>query len=368
MAIDYYETLGVPRNADEDTIKKAYRKVALDSHPDRNPGNKAAEQRFKEASEAYSVLSDKVKRAQYDQFGHIPDGMGGGPGGQPFQGFGGFSDVFGDIFSDFFGAGGGPQAGGRGRQGVRGSDLQYNLEISFEQAAFGHSTEVVIPRQEECGTCGGSGARSGKDVEVCSVCQGSGQQRIQQGFFSVSTTCKKCSGSGRSIRYPCPKGHGRGRSKISRRLKINIPAGVDSGARLKLSGEGEAGANNGTSGDLYIALSVTPHPFFTRDEDHIYCEVPISFAQAALGAELIVPTLEGKVELKIPSGTQSGRHFRLRNKGIAHMRGGGRGDQFVKVLVETPTNLSTKQKEILKDFKKEEEKNSGKKNSKILKG
>ena len=347
---DYYEILEVPRTATEEEIKKAYRKVALKFHPDRNPGDATAEQKFKDASEAYSVLSDKVKRAQYDQFGHVPEGAGAeGPGFG--GGFGGFSDIFGDIFSDFFGTG--PR--GRGRTGERGSDLQYNLEITFEQAAFGFSTEINIPRMEECDQCGGTGARSSKDIDVCPVCQGSGQQRIQQGFFSVSTTCNRCHGMGRIIRQPCTKCHGQGRTRTQRKLKVTIPQGVDSGSRLKLSGEGEAGRAGGGPGDLYIVISVRPHPLFRRDDYDVYCEVPISMVQAALGGEIVAPTLDGKVELKIPPGTQSGRHFRLRGKGILYMRGGGRGDQYVEVSVETPTNLTERQRELLRDFEKEEQ-------------
>lgn len=347
---DYYEVLGVPRTASEDDLKKAYRKVALMYHPDRNPDDDTAETKFKEASEAYSILSDKVKRAQYDQFGHVPESMGGGGAG--FSGFGGFGDIFGDIFSDFFGAG----TRSRTRQGERGSDLQYNLEITFEQAAFGHSTEINIPRMEECDRCGGTGARSSKDIDVCPICQGSGQQRIQQGFFSVSTTCNRCRGMGRIVRAPCDKCQGQGRVRQYRKLKVTIPQGIDSGSRLKLNGEGEAGRNGGPRGDLYIGVAVRPHPFFLREEYDVHCEVPISIVQAALGAEIVVPTLDGKVELKIPPGTQSGRHFRLRGKGVPHIRGSGRGDQYVAAVVETPTNLTGRQRELLKEFSKEDQK------------
>jgi len=348
---DYYEILGVPRTATTDDLKKAYRKLAMKYHPDKNPGDKESERMFKECSEAYAVLSDPVKRAQFDQFGQVSEGMGEGAG---FSGFGGFSDIFGDIFSDFFGQG---QARGGGRpRGMRGADLQYNLEISFEQAAFGYATEISIPRMEECPTCGGTGARSSKDIEVCQVCNGSGQQRIQQGFFSVSTTCSRCHGQGRTVRNPCPKCSGQGLLRNFRKLKVNIPAGVDTGAKLKLTGEGEAGANGGPHGDLYIAIAVQPHPFFRREDHDLYCEVPVSLAQAALGADILVPTLGGKVELKIPAGTQSGKHFRLRGKGITHMRGNGRGDQYVQIMLETPTNLTPRQKELLEEFAKEGQK------------
>ncbi len=347
---DYYETLGVSRGADEEAVKKAYRKLALKHHPDRNPGDKAAEQRFKDASEAYAVLSDRSKRAQYDQFGHVEgmDQQGG-------AGFGGFSDVFGDIFSDFFG--GQSRSGDRTRGPRRGADLQYNMEVSFEQATAGYASEVTIPRRETCGTCGGIGAKSSKDVDVCPGCQGSGQQRIQQGFFSVATTCGRCHGSGRIIREYCPTCNGEGRVRNQHRLKVTIPAGVDTGARLKLSGEGEEGTNGGPPGDLYIAIAVQPHPFFHRDGDDVHCGVPVSMVQASLGTTIEVPTLEGRVELKIPPGTQSGRNFRLRGKGVSRLRGPGKGDQYVEVVVEIPTNLSGRQQDLLHEFAQEEKEN-----------
>jgi molecular chaperone DnaJ len=341
---DYYEILGVPRTATDEDLKKAYRQMALKYHPDRNPGNKEAEAKFKEASEAYAVLSDKTKRAQYDQFGHVEGNGGVGP---DFGAFSGFGDIFGDIFSDFFG---GPGAR-RPRGGpARGSDLQYNMEITFEQAAHGFSTEVNIPRLETCDTCGGIGARSAKDVEVCSQCHGTGQMRVQQGFFSVATTCSRCRGAGRIITSPCPTCHGEGRQRKTRKLRVTIPPGVDTGARLKLAGEGEHGPNGGPPGDLYIAISVQPHPFFQREDYDIISEVPITFVQAILGADIQVPTLEGKVELKIPPGTQSNKVFRLRGKGIAHVRGGGKGDQYVRVVVELPSAISEKQRELLRQY------------------
>jgi molecular chaperone DnaJ len=344
---DYYETLGVPRTASDEELKKAYRQLAMKHHPDRNPGNKEAEARFKDASEAYAVLSDKTKRAQYDQFGHVegnggPDMGGFGQQGQPF------GDIFGDIFSDFFG---GQGRGGRGRGGaMRGSDLQFNMDITFEQAAFGHATEVNIPRLETCDVCSGLGAKSSKDVEVCKTCQGTGQMRIQQGFFAVATTCSTCRGQGRIIRSPCAKCHGEGRLRKTHKLRVTIPAGVDTGHKLKLTGEGEHGAQGGPAGDLYIAINVQPHPFFQREDADILCEVPVTFVQAALGGDIEVPTLEGKVELKVPAGTQSQKVFRLRGKGIAQVRGGGRGDQYVRVLVEIPANLTAKQRELLNQF------------------
>ncbi|HUJ73485.1 MAG TPA: molecular chaperone DnaJ [bacterium] len=344
---DYYEILGVPRTASDEELKKAYRQLALKFHPDRNPNNKESEAKFKEASEAYAVLSDKTKRAQYDQFGHVEGNGGMGGAGFDFNASG-FGDIFGDIFQDFFGGG---ASRGRGRGGaMRGQDLQYNMEISFEQAAFGHSTEINIPRMETCDTCGGLGAKSAKDIEVCPACHGTGQMRIQQGFFSVATTCSTCRGAGKHVRNPCARCHGEGRVRRTHKLRVTIPAGVDSGARLKLSGEGEHGVNGGPAGDLYIAINVQPHPFFQREDSDILCEVPVSFVQAALGAEIEVPTLEGKVELKVPPGTQSQRMFRLRGKGLAHLRGMGRGDQFVRVIVEIPSNLSEKQRELLREF------------------
>ena len=349
---DYYEILGVPRAATEDELKKAYRQLAMKYHPDRNPNNKESESRFKEASEAYAILSDKAKRAQYDQFGHVEGN--GSPGGADFGGFGPggpFGDVFGDIFSDFFGG----QTRSRGRGGpLRGSDLQYNMDITFEQAAFGHATEVNIPRLETCDACGGLGAKSSKDVEVCAYCHGTGQMRIQQGFFSVATTCSHCRGQGRLIRTPCPKCRGEGRTRKTHKLRVTIPAGVDTGHKLKLSGEGEHGVQGGPAGDLYIAINVQPHPFFQREDADILCEVPVTFVQAALGGDIEVPTLEGKVELKVPAGTQSQKVFRLRGKGIAQVRGGGRGDQYVRVIVEIPASLTARQRELLKEFAQSE--------------
>ena len=341
---DYYDVLGVGRNASNDELKKAYRKIAMKNHPDRNPGDQAAEEKFKEASEAFEVLSNKEKRQRYDQFGHAAEGLGEG-----FSGFGqgsGFGDVFGDIFGEFFGAAGDR----RGQRGERGSDLQYNLEISFEEAAFGSSKEIDIPRLETCNACGGLGAKSQDDIEVCSNCGGSGQQRIQQGFFSVATTCAACSGRGKTIRNVCPTCRGKTRLKQKRKIRVNIPGGVDSGSRIKLSGEGEHGTNGGPSGDLYIVLRVQEHPVFQREEADLFCEVTISFTQAALGSEIEVPTLEGKARLKIPAGTQSHKIFRLRNKGVAQLRDNSRGDLHVRVVIETPNNLTQRQKELLEEF------------------
>jgi len=355
-AKDYYNILGVSRSASDEEIKKAYRKLAMQHHPDRNPGDKEAEQKFKDASEAYAVLSDKAKRNQYDQYGTV-EGMdqGGFGQGSPFGqgGFGGFGDIFGDIFGEFFE--GGQRGGQRGRQARRGSDLQYNMEISLEQAANGFDTEVTIPRHDSCGACGGLGAKSSKDVEVCSACQGSGQQRIQQGFFQVASTCGRCRGTGRIIKEYCHKCRGDGRVREQHRLKVTIPAGVDTGSRLKLAGEGEEGTNGGPRGDLYIAIMVQPHKFFERDGANLYCEVPISLGQAALGSSIKVPTLSGKVELKVPPGTQNAAQFRLKGKGVTSLRG-GKGDQYVRVVVEVPSNLTNRQKELLQEFEEEERK------------
>ncbi|MDH5559546.1 MAG: molecular chaperone DnaJ [Deltaproteobacteria bacterium] len=341
---DYYEILGVSKSSTPDEIKKTYRKLALKYHPDRNPGDKKAEESFKEISEAYEILSDPQRKAQYDQYGHVSDQFRGG-GGNPFDGSG-FGDMFGDVFGEFFG---GPRRQ-RGSRGEPGADLSYNMDMTFEQAAFGYSTELVIPRMETCDSCHGSGARTSKDIEPCRVCGGTGQQRIQQGFFSVATTCSSCRGTGKIIRTPCAKCHGRGRVNVRKKLKVNIPAGVDTGARVKLSGEGESGINGGPSGDLYLMINVLDHPIFERDAYDVYCRVPISITQASLGSELEVPTLEGRARLAIPAGTQNDRIFRLKNKGISRIHGGGKGDLFVRIVVEIPTNLNRKQKELLEEF------------------
>ncbi len=343
---DYYEVLGVSRNASADELKKAYRKVAMKHHPDRNPGNKKAEDKFKEASEAFEVLGDKEKRSRYDQFGHAAEGMGSGMGGFGAAGGTGFGDVFGDIFSEFFNASGGSSTS----RAERGSDLQYNMEISFNDAVFGSSKEIDVPRMETCEACSGLGAESETDIKICGSCGGTGQQRVQQGFFSVATTCSSCGGRGKIISNPCRTCHGRTLVSNTKRIRVNIPAGVSTGSRIKLTEEGEHGANGGSSGDLYIVLSVEDHSLFERDGADIFCEVPISIAQATLGTDLEVPTLEGKARLKIPAGTQTHRIFRMKNQGIAHLRGGSRGDLHVRTVVETPTKLSTRQKELLKEF------------------
>ncbi|MFS1523891.1 molecular chaperone DnaJ [Microbulbifer sp. 2304DJ12-6] len=342
---DYYEVLGVERGASDAELKKAYRRVAMKFHPDRNPDDKEAENRFKEANEAYEILADSQKRAAYDQFGHagVEGQMGGGSGG----GFGGFSDIFGDVFGDIFGGGGG---GGRRGGPARGSDLRYDLELDLEDAVRGTTVKIRIPTLAACDICHGSGAKPGSSPQTCATCGGAGQVRMQQGFFSVQQTCPKCRGRGSIISDPCGRCHGRGRVEETKTLSVKVPPGVDTGDRIRLSGEGEAGPDGGPAGDLYVQVVVKEHELFQRDGKNLYCEVPISFAAAALGGELEVPTLEGKVKLKIPAESQTGKLFRLRGKGVAPVRGGATGDLLCRVVVETPVNLSGKQKELLQTF------------------
>ncbi len=349
---DYYEVLGVAKNASEAEIKKAYRRAAQKHHPDRNPDNKESEGKFKEAKEAYEILSDARKRAAYDQFGHagVNPNMGGGPGaGGP--GGASFSDIFGDVFGDIFGGGGGGGARG-GNRVYRGADLRYNLELSLEDAVRGSTVKIRVPTMVKCGSCDGSGAREGSKPTTCTTCGGHGQVRMQQGFFSIQQTCPNCRGTGTTISDPCPSCHGQGRIKEQKTLSVKVPPGVDNGDRIRLSGEGEIGENGGPPGDLYVQISVKPHPIFVRDESDLYCEVPISFVTAALGGELEVPTLDGRVKLRIPEETQTGKLFRLRGKGVKSVRGGAVGDLLCKVAVETPVDLNSKQKELLRELEK----------------
>ncbi|MBQ5758662.1 MAG: molecular chaperone DnaJ [Schwartzia sp.] len=351
---DYYEVLGVEKGATEAEIKKAHKKLARKYHPDLNPDDpKGAEAKMKEINEAKDVLLDPNKRAQYDQFGHaaFENGMGGG-GGAGFGGFssGGFGDM-GDIFDMFFNGG----RGGSRRQGPqRGDDLRFDLEISFEEAAFGVEKEISIPRTENCKKCGGTGAAPGTSPETCPDCHGQGQQQIVQntpfGRMVNSRTCGRCSGSGKIVKTPCPDCHGSGHQRVTRKIKVKIPAGVDDGARIRVSGEGGAGTRGGGYGDLYVYTFVKPHKLFKRDGDDVFCEVPVTFVQATLGDKVAVPTLDGKVELTVPAGTQSGTILRMKGKGVTHLRGGGRGDQHVRIKVLTPQNLNTRQKELLKEF------------------
>jgi len=352
---DYYEILGISRNASSEEIKKAYRRLAVKYHPDKNRDNsKEAEEKFKEVSEAYKILSDGEKRKIYDQYGHAGLQADVGAGGGGFTGFDFdpfkiFDEVFGQrsssgggIFDNFFG----------GRTGVRegqpGSDLRYNLEITFKEAAFGAEKEVQVPRYETCSNCRGSGVKSGSSPQTCPSCGGTGSIAVSQGFFSMSRTCTQCHGRGTIIKDPCKECRGSGRVRRTRRVKVKIPAGIDNGSHLRLAGQGEAGLRGGPAGDLYITIRVRPHPIFKREGDTVICEIPITFTQAALGGEIRVPTLNGRARLKVPPGTQTNKIFRLRKMGIPHLRSSGRGDQWVKVIIETPVNLSAEQKQLLK--------------------
>ena len=344
---DYYEILGVSQNASESDIKKAYRRLAMKYHPDRNTGDADAEVRFKEAKEAYEVLSDGQKRAAYDQFGHAgmdPSAGGGGRGG--FGGGGAdFSDIFSDVFGDIFGGG----RGGGGRA-FRGADLRYRMEISLEEAVEGVERDIRIPTQVRCEACDGSGAAPGSTPETCPTCHGHGDVRVQQGFFSIQQTCPRCSGTGEVIADPCVQCGGNGTVPDQKTLNVRIPAGVDTGDRIRLSGEGEPGEQGGPAGDLYVEVAVKPHPIFTRDGSDLRCEIPLAFTTAALGGEIEVPTLDGRVTLRVPSGTQSGKVFRIRGKGVKPVRGGAQGDLLCRVSVETPVNLTGRQKELLEEL------------------
>jgi molecular chaperone DnaJ len=347
---DFYEILGVAKDVDKKELKKAYRKVAMKHHPDRNEGDKASEDKFKEASEAYEILNDDQKRGAYDRYGHAGvdpsqcgcqgGGHGGGGGGG-----GGFGDVFGDVFGDIFGGGGGRRGGPQ-----RGSDLRYTMALSLEEAVKGCEKKITIPTLVACNTCDGSGAKPGTSPKVCSTCAGQGQVRMQQGFFAVQQTCPSCRGQGTKIDSPCGNCHGRGVKEETKTLNVKVPAGVDTGDRIRLSGEGEAGGLGGPAGDLYVQMSVKDHAIFERDGHNLYCDVPISIVDAVLGGELEVPTLDGRVKLKIPAETQSGRMFRLRGKGVTPIRASGPGDLMCRVQVETPVKLTEHQKKLLKAF------------------
>jgi molecular chaperone DnaJ len=348
---DYYEVLGVSRQVSEQELKSAYRKLAMKHHPDRNPGNQEAEELFKEAAEAYTVLSNPETRARYDRYGHA--GVGSSAAGAWNGGdFGGFEDILGDLFGDLFGGRasrrGGPQ---------RGSDLRYDLELTLEQAATGFKTQIKIPRLESCEECKGSGAAAGSSPVRCNQCGGAGQIRFQQGFFSVSRTCQQCRGTGQTIANYCRVCHGQGRLEKEHQIEIKIPAGVDNGARLRIAGEGEAGTHGGLRGDLYVIISVREHEIFERQGNNLYVNVPVTFSQAALGAEIPVPSLEGDETVTIPEGTQTGSIFRLKGKGIVSLQGQGRGDLFVVTTIVTPTRLSREQRKLLEQFSSLEEKN-----------
>ena len=349
---DYYEVLGVERGASEGDVKKAYRRLAMKHHPDRNAGNADAEEKFKEASEAYEVLSDQEKRERYDRFGHA--GVEGAGAGFNAGGFTDIGDIFGEVFGDIF-------SGGRGRRASRrGRDMEYTLELTLEQAVRGDSVDVRVPTLVACDDCRGSGAKPGTSPSSCPECGGRGQVRVSQGFFSLQQTCPRCRGAGRVILDPCGACRGRGRIEQRKTLAVKVPAGVDNGDRIRLSGEGEAGASGAPPGDLYVQMRVADHPIFTRDGTNLYCDVPLSFPDAALGGEIEVPTLDGRVKLKVPAETQTDKLFRLRGRGAPPVRGGSAGDLLCRVVVETPVHLSDQQQDILRQFKASLEANGGK--------
>jgi molecular chaperone DnaJ len=358
---DYYTVLGVNRDASEEDIKKSYRKLAMKHHPDRNPGDKSSEDKFKEAKEAYEVLSDARKRAAYDQFGHagVDPSAGFGAGRGPFgpggpEGFGGFADAFGDIFGEIFGQ---QSSRGRGTGMFRGADLRYNLELSLEEVARGTEAKIRIPTLEACATCHGSGAKPGTQPKPCTTCGGRGEVRVSQGFFSIQQTCPTCHGSGKMVTDPCAACGGEGRTRKHKTLSVKIPAGVDHEDRIRLAGEGEAGVNGGPPGDLYVVVQLKPHAVFQREGADLHCEMPVGFATAALGGEIEIPTLDGQAKIRIPAETQTGQVFRLRNKGIRPVRGSVTGDLYCHVAVETPVNLTARQKELLREFEAINEKN-----------
>lgn len=345
---DYYEILGIQKNASESEIKKAYRRMAQKYHPDRNPDDEEAAEKFREAKEAYEILSDAQKRAAYDQFGHA--GVEGGPGGGPGGGAGpDFSDIFSDVFGDIFGGGRG--GGGRSRA-FRGADLRYNLELTLEEAVRGTEEKIQIPTQVDCTTCKGTGQKDGTKADTCPTCRGHGDVRVQQGFFSIQQTCPRCGGDGTIVTNPCGNCRGRGKVEDRKNLNVRIPAGVDTGDRIRLSGEGEPGDRGGPPGDLYVQVVVKEHELFERDGAHLRCEIPVDIVTATLGGEVEVPTLDGRVNLRIPAGTQSGQSLRLRGKGVKPVRGNREGDLICKVQVETPVNLNKRQKELLQAFGK----------------
>jgi len=343
---DYYEILGVPRNAPEAELKKAYRRLAMKYHPDRNPNDKTAEAKFKEAKEAYEVLTDAQKRSAYDHFGHagVDPAMAAGAGGG-FHAAGGFADIFGDVFGDIFGSGGRQRS-----QAYRGADLRYNLELSLEEAVRGTEVRIRVPALETCDVCHGSGAKAGTAPITCSVCGGHGQVRMQQGFFSIQQTCPNCRGAGKVVTQPCAQCHGQGRVKNTKTLSVKVPAGVDESDQIRLAGEGEAGEGNGPAGDLYVQIRLKPHPLFKREQDDLYCEIPVSFATVALGGEVEIPTLDGRANLKIPPETQSDKVFRLRGKGVKNVRSGHIGDLYCRINVETPVKLTKRQRELLEEL------------------
>jgi molecular chaperone DnaJ len=359
---DYYDVLGVSKGASADELKKAYRQKAKELHPDRNSDNPDAESQFKEANEAYEVLKDADKKAAYDRFGHaaFEGGMGGG-GGHPGAGNGDFASAFSDVFEDLFGdfmGGGGPRGGGRPRA-TRGSDLRYNLRISLEDAYSGLQKAITVPTSVPCGSCEGSGAEGGAEPQTCPTCSGMGKVRAQQGFFTVERTCPTCSGIGQIIKNPCNTCSGSGRQQKERSLNVNIPAGVETGTRIRLASEGEAGMRGGPSGDLYIFIEVAEHSLFQRDSTDLFCRVPVSMITAAIGGDVEVPTIDGgRSRVKVPAGSQSGRQMRLRGKGMPALRGGTAGEMFIELAVETPVNLTSKQKELLREFEKLSEENN----------